>query len=181
MLSLTATEVEDILVLAADPVNGIASKAPQTALDALGTTVNGKAPLASPTFTGNVTVPDPSLIDVSSKPVTTKVLFGREAKVVTTLFRRTDNTVASTINVSVNINGNVKSGTITKNAAGEVLSMMMPDVEANAGVSYARTDSVVASVQQQSRTVNVGPSEFLQYRNVSRNAANEILQITAWG
>lgn len=144
---------------------------------AAGNTTGGTASNPVPVWIGGALYTHDGAVLVGLPPT------GRPASgIVTTTFCRTDNTVASTIPVSITVDGVTTAGNITKNAVGEVLACIAPAASANCQMLFTRSNSAVDTnrTKTQTRKVQIIGSWVTQTRTVYRNSSNEILQITAW-
>jgi hypothetical protein len=198
MGQVTQTTVQIQAVLTA--VGNVAGVSPTNTAAVIPTTVLTdalalKAPLASPVFTGNPQAPTPLVTDGDTSVATTAFVKSQNDSIVVSRFYRTDNVVAVTIPVTITINSTASTGlSLTKNAAGQPLSIPAPESKANASVVYDRSASitspinqgnVVASTQTQNRTLNIGATNagvtnIVQSRTITRNSRKEIITISAW-
>ena len=91
-------------------------------------------------------------------------------------------TAVTTIPVSITVNGVVKTGSITKNANGEILSLFSADINENCARAYIRGDgnTYAPYTTVDTRTKNIGTTEVNLQRTITRNAVREILTITPW-
>jgi hypothetical protein len=98
--------------------------------------------------------------------------------ITTTNFSRTPTAVATTIQVTITVNGVPTVESITKNANGEVLRMVSVDEDINAITDYIPAGgTTVYATKTQSRIATGGVQ---QNRTVTYNASNEIITIGLW-
>jgi hypothetical protein len=91
-------------------------------------------------------------------------------------------TAVTTIPVTITVNGVAKTGSITKNANGDILTLFCADMNENNAMAYIRSDPSVHTPYTtiDTRTKNIGTTEVNQQRVITRNAAREIISITPW-
>jgi hypothetical protein len=156
--------------------------------------VAAKAPLASPVFTGDPKATTPAVMDNDTSVATTAFVKSQSANTVASNFVRSvganpNIAVGIPVTVTVTINGVVSTGSITKNAHGDILSSFGADSKANAATVFGRANITqaagAAGTQTLTRTIQQVATDLtlvnvVQTRTITRNTANEILTISQW-
>jgi hypothetical protein len=100
--------------------------------------------------------------------------------VTTTNFSRTLTAVATTIPVTITVNGVQTVTSITKNANGEILTMVSVDEDINAITDYTPAGGRVVDAARTKTQSRIAAGGVQQNRTVTYNASNEIITIGLW-